>query len=50
MEVLLIGVIIVAVLLYNKTIDGKKFISDNEVIFEYLKENDFNFLVAVSIK
>jgi len=46
MEIVLIGVILIGVLLYNKTIDGKKFIKDNEYIFEYLKESDYDFLVA----
>ena len=46
MEILIIGVILVGVLLYNKTIDGKKFIKDNQVIFEHLKESDYDFLVA----
>ena len=46
MEVIIVGVILIGVLLYNKTIDGKKFIKDNEVIFEHLKESDYDFLVA----
>ena len=46
MEVIIVGAILVGVLLYNKTIDGKRFIKDNEVIFEHLKESDYDFLVA----
>lgn len=46
MEVMIVGAILVGVLLYNRTIDGKRFIKDNEVIFEHLKESDYDFLVA----
>ena len=46
MEVIIVGAILIGVLLYNRTIDGKKFIKDNEVIFEHLKESDYDFLVA----
>ena len=46
MEVIIVGAILIGVLLYNKTIDGKRFIKDNEVIFEHLKESDYDFLVA----
>ena len=46
MEILIIAAIIVGVLLYNKTIDGKKFIKDNEAILGQLKESDYDFLVA----
>lgn len=45
MEVLIFGVIIVFVLAYNKTIDGKRFISDNQDIFNRLREEDYDFLV-----
>ena len=45
MEVLLFGIIIVFVLFYNKTIDGKKFLSDNRDIFNRLREEDYDFLV-----
>ena len=45
MEILIVGVILLFVLFYNKTIDSKKFIKDNEVIFSYLKESDYDFLV-----
>ena len=46
MEVIICGIIIIGVLLYNKTIDGKKFINDNDAIFKSLKESDYDFLVA----
>lgn len=46
MEVIICGAILMAVLFYNKTIDGNKFFKDNEVMFEMLKEDDFEFLVA----
>ena len=46
MEVIIVGAIIIGVLLYNNTINGKKFIKDNEIIFEQLKEDDYDFLVA----
>jgi len=46
MEVIICGALILGVLLYNNTIDGKKFLKDNDVIFEFLREDDYNFLVA----
>ena len=46
MEIIIVGAIIIGVLLYTKTVDGKKFIQDNQVIFEALKEDDYDFLVA----
>ena len=46
MEVIICGAIILGVLLYNKTVDGKKFVKDNEGIFHLLKEDDYDFLVA----
>lgn len=45
MEVLLFGAIIIFVLMYNKTIDGKRFLSDNADIFNHLREEDYDFLV-----
>ncbi len=45
MEVFIVGVILVFVLVYNKTIDSKKFILDNKKYFELLREDDYNFLV-----
>ena len=45
MEILLIGVIILFVLFYNKTVDKNKFIADNEKYFEVLREEDYNFLL-----
>ncbi len=46
MEVIICGVIIMGVLLYNNVVDGKKFFKDNEVAFKMLKEDDYDFLVA----
>lgn len=46
MEVIICGALILGVLLYNKTVDGKKFIKDNEALFHMLKEDDYDFLVA----
>jgi len=46
MEIFIIGAIIIFVLVYNKTISSKKFIQDNQILFEKLKEEDFDFLVA----
>lgn len=45
MEVFIVGVILVFVLVYNKTIDSKQFILDNKKYFEMLREDDYNFLV-----
>lgn len=46
MEVVICGAIILGILFYNKTVDGKKFIKDNEDIFHLLRESDYDFLVA----
>ncbi len=46
MEIFICGALILGVLLYNKTIDGKKFIKDNEGLFNLLREDDYDFLVA----
>ena len=45
MEVFICGALILGVLVYNNTVDGKKFLKDNEVLFERLKEDDYDFLV-----
>ena len=45
MEIIIAIAIIVFVLFYNKTIDGKKFVTDNEKFFQILRENDYDFLV-----
>jgi len=45
MEVIIFGAILVFVLFYNNTINSRKFIEDNQVIFEHLKEDDYDFLV-----
>lgn len=46
MEVIICGALILGVLFYNKTVDGKKFIKDNEGLFRLLREDDYDFLVA----
>ena len=46
MEIFIIGALVAFVLVYNKTINSNKFIQDNQVLFEKLKEDDFEFLVA----
>ncbi len=45
MEVLIFGGIILFVLIYNKTIDTKKFAKDNSKLFNLLREDDYDFLV-----
>ena len=45
MEIIIIGAILLFVLLYNQTIDGQKFVRDNEKYFQMLKEDDYEFLV-----
>lgn len=45
MEILLIGLLILFVLEYNKKINTNKFIKDNEQYFKILKEDDYDFLV-----
>ena len=45
MEIAIVAVILLFVLIYNNTIDRKKFIQDNKRYFEVLREDDYNFLV-----
>lgn len=45
MEILLIGIIILFVLEYNKRINTGNFIRDNEQYFKVLKEENYDFLV-----
>ena len=45
MEVLIVGVIIMGMLIYNNTIDKNKFIADNEKYLQIFREEDYNFLV-----
>ena len=47
MEIVIVCSILVFVLFYNKTVDGKKFIIDNEKYFQYLRESDYDFLVQL---
>ena len=45
MEILIVSAIIIFVLLYNNTIDKEKFIMDNEKYFQFIREEDYTFLV-----
>lgn len=45
MEIVIVAAILLFVFTYNKTIDGNKFIKDNEQYFQMLKEEDYEFLV-----
>ena len=45
MEIVFIAVIILFILVYNKTIDKNQFINDNKKYFEILREDDYDFLV-----
>ena len=45
MEIIFFAVIVIFVLIYNRTIDKDKFINDNKKYFEILREDDYDFLV-----
>ena len=45
MEIIIVCAILIFVLLYNKTIDGKKFMADNSKYFNLLREKDYDFYV-----
>jgi hypothetical protein len=45
MEILLLGLIIIFILEYNKKVNTSKFIKDNEHYFLILKEDNYDFLV-----
>ena len=45
MEIVFIAVILLFILIYNRTIDKNKFINDNRKYVEILREGDYNFLV-----
>lgn len=45
MDIILVCAILVFILFYNKTIDGKKFLVDNEKYFQVLREEDYDFLL-----
>lgn len=47
MEFIIIALVILFVLEYNKKIDTKKFISDTEPYFRFLMEDDYKFLLTV---
>jgi len=45
-EIGVIGVLLIVVLFVQGKIDGNKFIKDNERLFQLLREDDYDFLVA----
>ena len=45
MDIIVVCALIVFILFYNKTIDGKKFLIDNEKYFQVLREEDYDFLL-----
>lgn len=47
MAIILVCFILIFVMFYNKTIDGKKFIVDNEKYFQHLREEDYDFFVQL---
>lgn len=47
MAIIIVCCILVFIMFYNKTVDGKKFIVDNEKYFQYLRESDYDFLLQL---
>lgn len=45
MEVLIVGILIIFVFVYNKWINTSKFFTENKQYFKILKEDDYDFLV-----
>ena len=45
MEALIVGALFLWILIYNNTIDKRKFMIDNQKYFEAFKEEDYDFLV-----
>lgn len=45
MDIIIVCAILIFILFYNKTIDGKKFLIDNEKYFQALREEDYDFLL-----
>ena len=45
MEIFIVIIIIIGTLSYNKTIDFKRFLIDNDNLFKLLKEDNYEFLV-----
>lgn len=45
MEAILIGIIVLSILQYNRLVDTGKFLKDNELYFKALKEKDYEFYV-----
>jgi len=50
MVFLIVGIIIIFVLEYNRKIDTKRFIADSEPYFRFLMEDDYRFLLALKYK
>ena len=44
---IVIGIIIVFILNYNRVVDTKKFISDSSGVLSHLVEDDYEFLLTV---
>ena len=47
MMFIIIGAIIILILIVNKRLDSKKFITETQPYFAFLKEDDYNFLLSV---
>jgi hypothetical protein len=47
MEFVLVAAIIIFVMIYNKSIDGKQFLVDIEPYFRFMMEDDYKFLLNV---
>lgn len=47
---IIVGIIIIFILEYNKKIDTKRFIADSEPYFKFLMEEDYKFLLTVKYK
>ena len=45
MEILIVGLILYFVLEYNKKLSTNKFINDNKQYFNFLKEDNYEFLL-----
>ena len=45
MEIFFVILIIIGILVYNKTIDFKRFMIDNSQVFDLLKEDNYEFLL-----
>ena len=47
---IIVGIIIIFILEYNKKIDTKRFIADSEPYFKFLMEEDYKFLLTIKYK